>query len=212
MINLILVVITAAIWISFAPLKIGGLASYVMVHGNSMEPGFHSGDLAITKANSDYNVGEIITYYNSQMGAHIIHRIIGVERGHYILKGDNNSWIDAYRPTQEEILGKLWIRAPKLGLIVQWLRLPINMALIAGILGGVLMVGQNTQPNQHGKRKNKPSGGSSTGWFEITLWQAVVMEAGLLVFFMVYTFVFNWCFDRIFGLPASAQAQPVAAS
>ncbi|MEG2049574.1 MAG: PACE efflux transporter [Comamonas sp.] len=49
-------------------------------------------------------------------------------------------------------------------------------------------------------------------WFEITLWQAVVMEAGLLVFFMVYTFVFNWAFDRIFGLPASAQAQPVATS
>lgn len=49
-------------------------------------------------------------------------------------------------------------------------------------------------------------------WFEITLWQAVVMEAGLLVFFMVYTFVFNWCFDRIFGLPASAQGQPVAAN
>ena len=47
-------------------------------------------------------------------------------------------------------------------------------------------------------------------WFEITLWQATVMEAGLLVFFMVYTFVFNWAFDRIFGLPASAQAQPVA--
>ena len=49
-------------------------------------------------------------------------------------------------------------------------------------------------------------------WFEITLWQAVVMEAGLLVFFMLYTFVFNWCFDRIFGLPASAQAVPSAAA
>ncbi len=45
-------------------------------------------------------------------------------------------------------------------------------------------------------------------WFDITLWQAVVMEAGLLVFFMVYTFGFNWAFDRIFGLPASAQALP----
>ena len=43
-------------------------------------------------------------------------------------------------------------------------------------------------------------------WFGISLWQATVMEAGLLVFFMVYTFVFNWAFDRIFGLPASAQA------
>ena len=47
-------------------------------------------------------------------------------------------------------------------------------------------------------------------WFDISLWQATVMEAGLLVFFMVYTFVFNWCFDRIFGLPASAQ--PVVAT
>lgn len=42
-------------------------------------------------------------------------------------------------------------------------------------------------------------------WFGISLWEATVMEAGLLVFFMVYTFGFNWCFDRIFGLPASAQ-------
>jgi uncharacterized membrane protein len=42
-------------------------------------------------------------------------------------------------------------------------------------------------------------------WFEVSLWQAAVMEAGLLVFFMVYTFAFNWAFDRLFGLPASAQ-------
>ena len=42
-------------------------------------------------------------------------------------------------------------------------------------------------------------------WFGVSLWQAAVMEAGLLVFFMVYTFAFNWAFDRLFGLPASAQ-------
>lgn len=42
-------------------------------------------------------------------------------------------------------------------------------------------------------------------WFNISLWEATVLEAGLLVFFMVYTFLFNWAFDRIFGLPASAQ-------
>ena len=46
-------------------------------------------------------------------------------------------------------------------------------------------------------------------WFSISLWEAAVMEAGLLVFFMVYTFAFNWAFDRIFGLPASAQAVAV---
>lgn len=48
-------------------------------------------------------------------------------------------------------------------------------------------------------------------WFNISLWEATVMEAGLLVFFMVYTFAFNWGFDRLFGLPAGAQAlQPQA--
>jgi uncharacterized membrane protein len=41
-------------------------------------------------------------------------------------------------------------------------------------------------------------------WLDITLWQAFVLDLGLLLFFLVYTFVFNWTFDRIFGLPASA--------
>ena len=30
------------------------------------------------------------------------------------------------------------------------------------------------------------------------------MDLGLMLFFLVYTFVFNWGFDRGFGLPASA--------
>ena len=41
-------------------------------------------------------------------------------------------------------------------------------------------------------------------WLDITLWQAFVLDLGLLLFFLVYTFVFNWVFDRVFGLPASA--------
>ena len=41
-------------------------------------------------------------------------------------------------------------------------------------------------------------------WFEITLWQGLGMDLGLVVFFLCYTFVFNWGFDQVFGLPASA--------
>ena len=43
-------------------------------------------------------------------------------------------------------------------------------------------------------------------WFGVSLWQAFVMDLGLIVFFLCYTFAFNWGFDRVFGLPASAQA------
>ncbi len=41
-------------------------------------------------------------------------------------------------------------------------------------------------------------------WYGVGLWQALLMDLGLLVFFLVYTFVFTWAFDRVFGLPASA--------
>lgn len=43
-------------------------------------------------------------------------------------------------------------------------------------------------------------------WFQVGLWQAFVMDIGLIVFFLCYTFAFNWGFDRVFGLPASAAA------
>jgi len=41
-------------------------------------------------------------------------------------------------------------------------------------------------------------------WLDITLWHALMLDLGLLLFFLVYTFAFNWVFDRVFGLPASA--------
>lgn len=41
-------------------------------------------------------------------------------------------------------------------------------------------------------------------WYDVSFWQALLMDMGLLIFFLVYTFVFTWAFDRVFGLPASA--------
>jgi uncharacterized membrane protein len=47
-------------------------------------------------------------------------------------------------------------------------------------------------------------------WFNVSLWQAFVMDLALIVFFLCYTFVFNWLFDRVFGLPASAMGHAAA--
>ena len=41
-------------------------------------------------------------------------------------------------------------------------------------------------------------------WLGVNLWHALLMDLGLLLFFLVYTFVFTWVFDRVFGLPAAA--------
>lgn len=48
-------------------------------------------------------------------------------------------------------------------------------------------------------------------WYSVSFWQALLMDLGLLVFFLVYTFVFTWAFDRVFGLPASATHPCVSA-
>jgi uncharacterized membrane protein len=44
------------------------------------------------------------------------------------------------------------------------------------------------------------------GWLQISWWQAFVADLGILVFFLVYTVVFTWAFDRVFGLPQSARS------
>ncbi|HGM5289538.1 PACE efflux transporter [Serratia ureilytica] len=41
-------------------------------------------------------------------------------------------------------------------------------------------------------------------WMGITLWQALLLDMALIVIIPCYTFVFNWAFDKLFGLPASA--------
>ena len=137
---------------------LGGQASYVVVNGNSMEPGFHRGDLVIVHATSIYKVGDVVTYRNAELNAFVIHRIIAIEQDHYIFKGDNNSWVDTYHPNVAELVGKLWIHVPKLGTAMEWLRLPIHMGLTTALLGGIFMAGIMIKPKQHGKRKNKASG------------------------------------------------------
>lgn len=43
-------------------------------------------------------------------------------------------------------------------------------------------------------------------WLNITIWQALIAEIGLLITFFFYAIIFTWSFDKVFGLPTSAQA------
>lgn len=43
-------------------------------------------------------------------------------------------------------------------------------------------------------------------WLEVGWWTALLADIGLLLFFLLYTFAFNWVFDHVFGLPASASS------
>lgn len=124
-----LVAVIAA-WIAFAPPQLGGRTSYVIVSGNSMEPGMHRGDLAIVRKQDTYGVGDVVTYRHPSIGP-VIHRIIDTDGARFVFQGDNNDFVDPYRPAQGELIGELWIHVPGAG---AWLSRFHSPAYFAGLL------------------------------------------------------------------------------
>ena len=153
----ILFVITITGWILFAPPQLGGLATMVIVSGNSMEPLYHQGDLVIIRHYDLYGKGDIVAYKNLEMGRYVIHRIIGEELDRFVLQGDNNDWVDGFRPSKQEIIGKEWIHIPKFGKVISWLRRPLYISFFASLLGGVIMINWLKDKNKLWKPKSKKS-------------------------------------------------------
>src|SRR5581483_7429117 len=114
-----LVVLVAVGWYFFAPVNIGGSTRYVVTSGISMEPRFHTGDLAIVRPAPSYRVGEIVAYHSTLLHVTVLHRIIARRGNRYVFKGDNNNFIDPVQPTRSELLGKLWIHLPHGGFVLK---------------------------------------------------------------------------------------------
>ena len=148
-------VLMGVVWLLFAPIQFGGQAAYVIVAGNSMEPRLHRGDLVIVRQATDYQIGDIVTYRHPEIGP-IIHRIVAQEGNRFVFKGDNNAWIDSYLPIQAEFIGKFWLHVPSAGRIIEQLRTPWAMALLAAVLGVMVVTSvKGDQTQHHGRRPGR---------------------------------------------------------
>lgn len=182
LLNILLLLCLAGIWVAFAPVKLGGRVAYIMVNGVSMEPVFRGGDLVLVREAETYQVGDIVSYYDPDMHVYVIHRIIAAAGGRYTLQGDNNTWVDSYHPTGAEIVGKSWIHLPKMGVAVQWLRVPMNLALTAALLvGGFLMLDMTLQPSNQPAGRKRLSARGSSGTFESVLYALGILGLVSLV-------------------------------
>jgi signal peptidase I len=120
-------------WFLVAPRALGGRLSYVVVaRGTSMEPAFHTGDLALVRPADTYSPGQVVAYRSRDLGSTVLHRIVERDGNGYVLKGDNNDFLDPEHPTDDDILGALWIRVPVVGSVMSWFRQPANAAMVAG--------------------------------------------------------------------------------
>jgi len=99
-------------WDLIAPVQLGGRVSYVNVRGISMEPTLFTGDLMVMRRQDSYAVGQVVAFESDMGGAIVVHRIVDVVDGRYLLKGDNNAFLDRFTPTTDEIVGAEVITIP----------------------------------------------------------------------------------------------------
>ena len=121
-------------WSLLAPTGVGGHASYVLTQGESMLPTFEPGGLVITQDQDHYAVGDVVAYQNRQLDAVVMHRIVATDGDRFVLQGDNNDFLDGYRPTASEVVGKEWLELPGTGVFVRLVQQPILFALILVVL------------------------------------------------------------------------------
>lgn len=48
-------------------------------------------------------------------------------------------------------------------------------------------------------------------WLDIGLWEAFVLDIGIVLFFLPYTFAFNWGYDHVRAIVIARRNRPSAA-
>ncbi|ASJ08081.1 S26 family signal peptidase [Thermococcus siculi] len=104
---------------------------YVVILTDSMEPHINPNDLVITKPvdPSGLHPGDVILYRVTLGNStyEITHRIVGIKTdpsGYYfVTKGDNRNYTDPWRVYPEQVLGKVVLVIPKVGVI--WYYTPL---------------------------------------------------------------------------------------
>jgi signal peptidase I len=150
------VVACAAAWAVFAPPELGGSTRYVVTQGSSMAPLLHAGDLALVRPTDDAGKGDVVLYEHPRLGAHVLHRVVRVDGGRYVLKGDNNDFLDEVRPTASELDGRLWVTLPRAGSALAWAREPLHAGTLVFVLaffalgGGAALAATRRRPEDAG--------------------------------------------------------------
>jgi signal peptidase I len=125
--------VLACLWLYFAPVGLGGSTTYVVTDGISMEPRFHTGDLAVVRAQGSYHVGEIVAYHSKAFHTIVLHRIIAIAGDRYVFKGDNNNFVDFEHPARSQLIGSLWLHIPGAGARLQSLGSPQLVGVLIGV-------------------------------------------------------------------------------
>ncbi len=120
----------------FLPVGLGGRVSWIEVSGHSMEPTYHTYDLALTVRGGTAKVGDVIVYRvpkgDPGDGHQVIHRVIGGDAAHgYTTKGDNREGPDIWHPRSRDVVGRVVVIVPQGGKFLAVLLNIHNLGIVA---------------------------------------------------------------------------------
>jgi signal peptidase I len=151
-ISAVIALVLAAVWF-FWPGGLGGGTTFVTTHGISMEPALQTGDLAVLRPAGSYSAGDVVAYHDEALDTIVMHRIVSGDADGFVTQGDNNDWLDEARPSQDEILGRLFFSVPQGGRALEALRSPGVLVAVGGAVLALLGAAR-TPRGRHGRRSS----------------------------------------------------------
>ncbi len=109
---------------------------YIVATG-SMQPTFKLDELVVVKCSNvdtEYKVGDIITYYDSSIDIDVTHRIVEINNNEIYTKGDNNNARDLHPTTRDKIVGKVIWNSTFLGNLYVKYKIQILVIMILIII------------------------------------------------------------------------------
>lgn len=164
-ISAVLALVLSAVWL-FWPLALGGGTTFLATHGNSMEPRFQAGDLAILRVADGYAVGDVVAYRSGSLDTVVMHRIVSGDAAGFVTQGDNNDWLDQDEPSQEEILGRLFVRVPQGGKVMDTMGSPGVLIPAAG--AALTVLGSASAPRSRRRGRSGRSSGHRAPVFSMS--------------------------------------------
>lgn len=129
------------------------------IESGSMEPFLRVRDAALVDCNvpfQELNEGDVIVY--DRNGTNVIHRVTGTSDGGLILKGDANPAADRTLVTERIYVGRLLMRLPGAGHVLDGLKQPAVAGLLAVLLTGGFFVAMFLEPEDSQTRDEKNQG------------------------------------------------------
>ncbi len=120
---LAVVALIAVGFVALRPQSLGGSLAYIEMHGDSMVPTLHDGDLVVAEHQSTYGLGEIVVYRvptgQPGAGAVVIARIVGgTTSTGFVTRGDGSVVSDPVHPKASDILGRVRLHVPMAAALV----------------------------------------------------------------------------------------------